>query len=96
MTAKLLTEMRYEEMETLINHYIDRSSQQGEEMPASAFLSLLAETMARRTAQTVEIEGRIINGRLELLQPDTVTSGLYVQNNQIAIGEQRISVKLLA
>ena len=96
MTAKLLTEMRYEEMETLINHYIDRFSQQGEEMPASAFLSLLAETMARRTAQTVEIEGRIINGRLELLQPDTVTSGLYVQNNQIAIGEQRISVKILA
>jgi len=25
-----------------------------------------------------------------------VNSGLYVQNNQIVIGEQRISVKLLA
>jgi hypothetical protein len=96
MTEKLLTEMSYEEMEALIDHYIDRSSQQSEEMPASAFLSLLAETMARRTKQTVEIEGRIVNGRLELLQPNTVTSGLYVQNNQIVIGEQRISVKILA
>lgn len=96
MTEKLLTEMSYEEMEALIDNYIDRSSQQSEEMPASAFLSLLAETMARRTAQTVEIEGRIINGHLVLLQPNTVTSGLYVQNNQIVIGEQRISVKILA
>jgi hypothetical protein len=96
MTEKLLTEMSYKEMEALVDHYIDRSSRQREKIPASAFLSLLAETMARRTKQTVEIEGRIINGRLELLQPDTVTSGLYVQNNQIVIGEQRISVKILA
>ena len=96
MTEKLLTEMSYEEMEALFESYIDRSSQQSEEMPASAFLSLLAETMARRAKQTVEIEGRIINGRLELLQPNAGVSGLYVQNNQIVIGEQRISVKLLA
>jgi|LakMenEpi03Aug12_release.lakeMendotaPanAssembly.Ray.scaffolds.fasta_scaffold386706_2 hypothetical protein len=96
MTEKLLTEMSYEEMEALIDQYIDRSSQQSEEMPANAFLALLAETIARRRAQTVEIEGRLINGRLVLLQPNTVNSGLYVQNNQIVIGEQRISVKLLA
>lgn len=96
MTEKLLTEMSYEEMEALIDQYIDRSSQQSEEMPANAFLVLLAETIARRRAQTVEIEGRLINGRLVLLQPNTVNSGLYVQNNQIVIGEQRISVKLLA
>jgi hypothetical protein len=96
MAEKLLTEMSYEEMEALIDQYIDRSSQQSEEMPANAFLVLLAETIARRRAQTVEIEGRLINGRLVLLQPNTVNSGLYVQNNQIVIGEQRISVKLLA
>jgi hypothetical protein len=96
MTEKLLTEMNYEEMNTLIDTYIDRSSQQSEEMPASVFLSLLSENLARRAQQTFEIEGRMINGQLVLLQPNVMTSELYVQNNQIVIGEQRIIVKILA
>ena len=65
-------------------------------MPASVFLSLLAETIARRSQRTVEIEGRVVNGHLVLLQPNTMTSELYMQNNEIVIGEQWISVKLLA
>ncbi len=46
--------------------------------------------------QTVEIEGHIINGELVLVQPSGMTSDLYVQNNQIVIGEQRIIVRLLS
>jgi hypothetical protein len=96
MIEKRLTEMNYEEMNALVDTYIDRSSQQSEEMPASAFLSLLSENIARHAQQIYEIEGRIIDGQLVLLQPNGVKAELYVQNNQIVIGEQRIIVKILA
>lgn len=96
MIEKLLTEMGYEEMDVLIDTYIDRSSQQSEEMPASVFLSMLSKNLTQRAQQTFEIEGRIINGQFVFLQPNTMTSELYVQNNQIVIGEQRIIVKILA
>jgi hypothetical protein len=96
MSEKLLTEMSYDGLGKLLNNYIDRSSQQGEAMPANTFFTLLFEKVAQRVKKTFEVEGRIINGQLVLSLPTQAATDLYVQNNQIVIGEQRIVVKLLA
>jgi len=96
MTEKLLTEMSYDEMNALIDNYIDHSSQQSSEMPASAFLTLLFENLAKRAKQVFEVEGCVIDGKLVLIQPEIMTADLYVQNNQIVIGDQRIVVRLSA
>ena len=96
MTEKLLTEMNYNEMSALINDYIDRSAQHSGEMPASTFFPLLFANLAQRVKKTFEVEGRIVNGQLVFLTSDAPSSELYVQNNQIVIGEQRIVVRLAA
>lgn len=94
MSENLLTEMSYDDLGKLLNNYIDRSSQHNEEMPASTFFTLLFEKMARRVKKTFEVEGRIVNGELVLSLPSRTDTDLYVQNNQIVIGEQRIVVTL--
>lgn len=96
MPEKLLTEMNFDEMSALIDNFIDRSSQQSGEMPASNFFALLFANLARRFKQTFEIEGRIVNGQLVLAQPSGPPADFYVQNNQIVIGDQRIVVRITA
>lgn len=63
MLEKLLTEMGYDEVETLINNFIERSSQQSGEMPASTFFELLFERVSQRVKRTVEVEGHIVDGQ---------------------------------
>lgn len=96
MPEKLLTEMNYDEMSSLIDNFIDRSAQQNAEMPANSFFALLFANLAQRIKQTFEVEGRVVNGQLVLVQPSGLPADFYVQNNQIVIGEQRIVVKLRA
>lgn len=94
MSDKLLTEMSYDEMGALIDHFIERSSAQSGEMPAASFFELLFDRVAQRTVQTLEIEGRIVDGQLVFALPKGSGATLHVQDNQIVIGEQRIVVKL--
>jgi hypothetical protein len=96
MTEELLTEMNYDTMSALIDNYIERSSQQSGEMPTSSFFTLLFANLAQRIRNPFEIEGRIIDGKLVLLQPNIMIPDLYVENNQIVIGEQRVIVRLKA
>ncbi len=62
MAEKLLTEMSYNEMNKLMDGYIERSSRQTGEMPANSFFALLFANLAQRLKQTFEIEGRVIDG----------------------------------
>lgn len=94
MTERLLTEMAYDEMQVLLDNYIERSSQQTGEMPADSFLELLFAKLSQRIKNTLEIEGKIVNGQLVFSIPRVSGADLYVQDNQIVIGEQRIVVKL--
>ncbi|MFO7538073.1 MAG: hypothetical protein R6X32_08425 [Chloroflexota bacterium] len=48
-----MTDMNYKEMQELMNGFIDRSSSQYDEMPATSFLELLFEQMAPRHADPV-------------------------------------------
>ncbi len=94
MTEKLLTEMSYDEVDSLIDSFIDRSSKQSGEMPAASFFELLFARVAQRVQKTLEIEGRIVDGQLVFALPKVSGPNLHVQDNQIVIGEQRIVVKL--
>lgn len=94
MSEKLLTEMSYDEVSSLMDSFIERSSKQSGEMPAASFFELLFARVAQRVQQTLEIEGRIVDGQLVFGLPKVSGANLYVQDNQIVIGEQRIVVKL--
>ncbi len=86
--------MNYDEFQTLIDRYIERSSQQAGEMPAATFFELLFEKLAARTNQTVELTGRVKNRQLVLSLPGQESSPVQVQVNQIVVGDQRIVVRL--
>jgi hypothetical protein len=94
MAEKRMTEMSYKEMQELMNGFIDRSSSQYDEMPATSFFELLFEQMAQRTAETVEIEGEVVEGHLVLNLPPGKETAVHVQGNEILIGDRRIVVKL--
>ena len=94
MAEKLLTEMSYDEVSSLMDSFIERSSKQTGEMPAASFFELLFARVAQRVQKTVEVEGRIVDGQLVFALPKMSDSTLHVQDNQIVFGEQRIVVKL--
>ena len=94
MSDKLLSEMSYDEFDALMNVYIDQSSQQTGEIPASSFFELLFNQVAQRVTDTFELEGRIVDGKLVFELPQIPLPNVFIQDNQILIGNQRIVVNL--
>ena len=91
MNEQVITEMEYEDFLSLIDGYIERSSQEYDEMPASVFFELLFKRMAQAATETIELEVEIVDDKLVLQPP---MGGVQVTNNEILIGDQRIVVKL--
>jgi len=96
MIEKSLTEMSYDEFQALIDGYIERSSRQTGEMPASVFFELLFERLAARTRRTIEVVGRVVDRELMLSLPRPESALVLVRGNQIFVGDQRIVVRLEA
>ncbi len=94
MTEHPITDMNFDDFESLLDGYIERSSQEFSEMPASSFFELLFDRMAERAAGTIELEGEIVNNQLVLRLPMEKETAVYVKGNEIVIGDQRIVVKL--
>jgi len=94
MVEKSLTEMSYDEFQVLIDGYIERSSRETGEMPASTFFELLFERLAARARRTIEVTGRIVDRELVLSLPGPESVPVQVQGNQIFVGDQRIVVRL--
>jgi hypothetical protein len=94
MTEKALTDMNYNEFQSLIEGYIDRSAQERGEMPASSFFELLFDRMAERVTATIELEGEIVGNQLVLRLPIDRETAVQVQDNEIVVGDQRIVIKL--
>lgn len=87
MTEKALTDMNYNEFQSLIEGYVDRSSQESGEMPASSFFELLFDRMAERVTETIELEGEIVGNQLILRLPIDKETAVQVQDNEIVAGE---------
>ena len=86
--------MSYDEFQVLIDGYIERSSRQTGEMPASVFFELLFERLAARARRTIKVTGHIVDRKLVLSLPRPETTPVQVQGNQIFVGDQRIVVRL--
>lgn len=94
MTEKALTEMNYDEFQSLIEGYIDRSAQERGEMPASSFFELLFDRMAERVTEIIELEGEVVGNQLILRLPADQQTAVHVQDNEIVVGDRRIIVRL--
>ncbi|MCL4872136.1 MAG: hypothetical protein KJ063_24520 [Anaerolineae bacterium] len=94
MSEQRLKLMDYDKFQTVADGFIDRSSQEFGEMPASSFFELLFEKMAERVTETVELEGEIVNNQLILKLPADMETVVQVKDNEILIGDRRIVVKL--
>lgn len=86
--------MGYDQFQAIADRYIDRSSQEFGEMPATSFFELLFEKMAERVTETVELEGEIVNNQLILKLPADMETVVQVKANEILVGDHRIVVKL--
>lgn len=94
MSEKAITELDYEGFKSIIDSFIERSSHEFGEMPASPFFELLFEKMAERVTETIEVEGKIMNNRLVLKLPADMETAVQVKDNEILVGDRRIVVRL--
>ena len=96
MAEQRIKTMDFDEFQSVANGFIERSSREFGEMPASSFFELLFEKMAERVTETVEVEGEIVNNQLVLKLPVDVKTVVQVKDNEILVGDRRIVVKLKA
>ena len=68
MSEQAITEMKHEDFLSLVDGYIERSSQEYGEMPTSVFFELLFKRMAKAATETIELEVEIVDDQL-VLQP---------------------------
>ena len=94
MSEKHLKLMDFDKFQSMADEFIDRSSQEFGEMPASSFFELLFDRMAERVSETVEVEGEIVNNQLVLKLPVDTETAVQVKDNEILIGDRRIIVRL--
>ena len=94
MSEQRIKTIEFDEFQSLADEFIDRSSQEYGEMPASTFFELLFEKMAARVTETIELEGEIVDDQLVLRVPPDVETAVQVKNNEILVGDQRIVVRL--
>jgi hypothetical protein len=62
--------MEYEDFLSLIDGYIECSSREYGEMPASIFFELLFERMSKEAIETIELEVDIVDDQLVLEPPE--------------------------
>ena len=56
MSERVITTMEYEAFQSLVDAYIERSSQEYDEMPASVFFELLFERLAEDMTKTSKLD----------------------------------------
>ena len=93
MSKQLLTEMAYDEFQTLMNDYITRSAGRDDAVPASNLLELLFALLVQRASNVDQLEGQIVDGEL-VLAPIAEASPVQVQGNRILLGDVQVVVTL--
>jgi hypothetical protein len=94
MSEHQIQTIDFDKFQSIADGFIERSSHEFGEMPASSFFELLFEKMAERVRETVELEGEIVNNQLVLKLPGDMETAVQVKDNEILIGDRRIVVKL--
>jgi hypothetical protein len=91
--GKRLSEMSQVEFDDLVAGYIDRMAAGYGEMPAEIFLDLLAERIATKAEETVNLSLEMVDGKL-VITPDREVAGVVVRGNEIVAGRYRLVFKL--
>ena len=94
MAENRIKTIDFDEFQLIADGFIERSSHEFGEMPASSFFELLFEKMTERVTETIELEGEIVDNQLVLRLPVELETAVHVKNNEILIGDRRIIVKL--
>lgn len=90
--GKRLSEMSRVEFDDLVEGAIDRISTGYSEMTAEIFLDLLAERIATKTEETVNLSLKMVGGKL-VITPDREVAGVVVRENEILTGRYRLVLK---
>jgi hypothetical protein len=90
--GKRFGEMSQVEFDDLVAGYIDRISTGYGEMPAEIFLDLLAERIATKADETINLSLKMVGGKL-VITPDREVAGVVVRGNEILAGRYRLVLK---
>lgn len=91
--GKRLSEMSQVEFDDLVEGAIDRMATGYGEMPAENFLDLLAERIATKAEEAVNLSLEMVGGKL-VITPDREVAGVVVCGNEILAGRYRLVLKL--
>jgi len=75
--------MSHEEFEKLLDEYIERGSEQPDELDADMFFDALADFVAAPTEVTIELEGKLHDGRLMLTSEGPMPADVRIYDNRI-------------
>jgi hypothetical protein len=94
MTKKRFDKMSEAEFDSLIDGYIERTATGYGEMPAEFFLDLLAERMADKVSETVNLSIDMGEDDDLVITPDRELSDIVIHGNEILVGKRRFVLKL--
>lgn len=92
MTKKRFDDMSEAEFDSLVDGYIERADTGYGEMPAGIFLDLLAERIATKADETLNLSLEIVGGKL-VITPDREVAGVVVRGNEILAGRNRLVLR---
>ena len=94
---KLISEMNPEEHSAVIDKYIERQSQDMDEVAAPLFYQALQDIWGHeQVEETIELEANLVNGQLQLQLPGPGEdlSGVAVHDNEIIVDNLRFIIRL--
>lgn len=94
MATKQFSEMDEAEFSSLIDGFIERTAVGYGEMPAEYFLDLLAERMAAKVDETVNLSINVSEDDDLMITPDRELSDIVIRGNEIFVGKRRLILKL--
>lgn len=90
--GKRFSEMSQVEFDDLVESAIDRMATGNGEMPADIFLDLLAERIATKADETLNLSLEIVGKKL-VIKPGREVAGVVVRGNEIVSGRYRLVLK---
>ena len=94
---KLISEMNPEEYSAVIDKYIERESQDMDEVAAPLFYQALQDIWGlEQVEETIELEANLVDGQLQLQlpRPGEDLSGVAVHDNEIIVDNLRFIIRL--
>ena len=93
MGEQMISNMPTDEFDAVVNAFIERETKDMGELDAPLFYEALKEMMATDIANTIEVEGEIVDNQLVLDLPKELESAEQMRDIAILVGNRRITIK---